>query len=122
MKAAGSKGPFRNYSVSERAARLRGASLAFTGVWTFNFLLFFSGFSLAFSTGARVTPDQRDQPRVIVNKGVYRQLETPAYVYIRSHEIVTLLLTVIALPSAAYLEYVRFTTERKGEGVGRGMI
>ncbi|MEA2603472.1 MAG: hypothetical protein QOF89_4464 [Acidobacteriota bacterium] len=62
MKASSFKGPFRSYGVSERAVRLRGASLAFTGVWTFNLLLFFSGFSLAFSTAQGCPPDNVISP------------------------------------------------------------
>lgn len=120
MRVPAPKDRLHSNKDSERALRLKGRSLALVGAWLLNFFLFIAGFSLAFSTGVPISDGRHDQPRVIVNKGDYRQLGTPAYVYIVSHQIATVVLTVIVLPSVAYLELARLTARH--EGMNRGAI
>jgi hypothetical protein len=114
------KDQFRNRKGRERALRLRERSVILLGVWLLNFFLFIVGFYFAFSTGVSVFGSRRGQPRVIVNKGDYRQLGTPAYVSVVSHETATGILTVVLLPYIVYLRLARLTMGR-GD-VDRGAI
>lgn len=115
-------GPPRNRRDAERAVHLRGRSLALQGVWLLNFFLFMIGFQIAFSKGVPVAEGRREQPRVVASHGKYRQLEPRVYSYVVGHEIATGILSVILLPSVAYLEVSRRRTGRDTEKVDRGTI
>jgi hypothetical protein len=114
-----SAGPPRSRRDAERANRLRGRSLALQGVWILNFFLFMVGFQIAFSKGVPVAEGRREQLRVIASHGKYRQLEPRLYSYIVGHEIATGILSVILLPSVAYLEVSRRKAGRESERMDR---
>jgi len=120
MKISDFKGQFQNPRDLERALHLRRASIAILGAWLLNFVVMMAGFSYVFSTGIPVSVGRRHQPRVLVSKGVYRQVGPTAYAYVVSHEVATVILTLIFLPCGIYWEYKLLTTRR--EGMNRGAI
>lgn len=96
--------------------------MALQGVWILNFFVFMVGFQIAFSKGVPVAEGRREQPRVVASHGKYRQLEPAAYTYVVGHEIATGILSVILLPSIAYLEASRRKAGRDRERVDRGAM
>src|SRR6187455_2033688 len=74
-------------------------------LWLLNFFLFLVGFNLAWFGGELVPKERRDLPFVIANRGEYRQLSEPAFVYVRLHKVATGTLSAMLVPALAYIGY-----------------
>ena len=81
-------------------------------------MLFFVGYTIAWSSGRPVSREVRSRPWVEVNKGSYRQLSRPAFTYLVVHKIVFGVLTVLAFPAGLYSSYSKLSSGRKGESRG----
>ena len=105
-------------SAENRQFRWLRLAKLIAAAWAVNFLLFFVGYAIVWSSGKPVSREDRSLPWVEMQGGSYRQLSRPAFTYLRVHKMVFGALTVLVFPAGLYYRYSKFTFGRRGESRG----
>jgi len=81
-----------------------------------NFFCFLVTFSLIFYNGDRVDRSHAHDRYVLVNKGSYSHVAPTAYIYVKAHEALTMLLFLVTVPVAALSAAERYAASEKTPG------